>query len=53
MKDNNKLLDSVFVISRLIKVSVRIVSLGLTILTETLLILDITKIESNNCFIIH
>ena len=34
-------------ISRIIKVEVGV------ILTETLIILDITKSESNNCFIIH
>ena len=43
-------LDSVFVISRIIKVEVRV---RLITLTETLIILDITKTESNNCFIIH
>ena len=34
-------------ISRIIKVEVRVT------LTETLIILDIKKTESNNCFIIH
>ena len=52
-----QLLDSVFVISRIIKVEVRVISrsrrLRLITLTETLIILDITKTESNNCFIIH
>ena len=47
-----QLLDSVFVISRIIKVSVRVISLGLRLrlitLTSTLIILDITKTESNN-----
>jgi len=45
--ENNykQLLDEVFMISRIIKVEVT--------LTETLIILDITKPESNNCFIIH
>ena len=47
-----KLLDSVFVISRLMKVEVRVSSrsrrLRLITLTETLNILDITKTESNN-----
>ena len=38
---NKQLLDSVFVISRIIKVSVRVIS--------TLIILDITKTSSNNC----
>ena len=49
----NKLLDSVFVISRIIKVSVRVISrsrrLRLITLTSTLIILDITKTSSNNC----
>ena len=48
-----QLLDSVFVISRIIKVSVRVISLSLRLrlitLTSTLIILDITKISSNNC----
>ena len=43
-----------FVISRIIKVEVRVISrsrrLRLITLTETLIILDITKTESNNCF---
>ena len=42
-----QLLDSVFVISRIIKVSVRVISLSLRLqlitLTSTLIILDITK----------
>ena len=46
-----QLLDSVFVISRIIKVSVRVISLGLWLrlitLTRTLIILDITKTSSN------
>ena len=41
-------------ISRIIKVSVRVISLSLRLrlitLTSTLIILDITKTESNNCF---
>ena len=45
-------LDEVFVISRIIKVEVG-VRLRLITLTETLIILDISKTESNNCFIIH
>ena len=53
---NNLLLDEVCVISRIIKVEVGVISrsqrLRLTF-TETLIILDITKIESNNCFAIH
>ena len=52
-----QLLGEVFVISRIIKVEVRVISrsrrLRLITLTETLIILDITKTESNNCFIIH
>ena len=47
-----QLLDSVFVISRIIKVSVRVISLSLWLclipLTPTLIILDITKTSSNN-----
>ena len=52
-----QLLDEVFVISRIIEVEVGVISrsrrLRLIILTETSIILDITKTESNNCFIIH
>ena len=48
-----QLLDSVFVISRIIKVSVRVISLSLRLrlitLTSTLIILDTTKTSSNNC----
>ena len=46
-----QLLDSVFVISRIIKVEVRVISrrLRLITLTSTLIILDITKTSSNNC----
>ena len=55
--DYKQLLDEVFVISRIIKVEVRVISrsrrLRLKTLTETLIILDITKTESNNCFIIN
>ena len=44
-------------ISRIIKVEVGVISrsrrLRLITLTETLIILDITKTESNNCFIKH
>ena len=47
--DYKQLLDEVFVISGIIKV----VRLRLITLTETLIIPDITKTESNNCFIIH
>ena len=45
-----QLLDEIFVMSRIIKVEV---GLRLITLTETLIILDITKTESKNCFIIH
>ena len=51
-----QLLDSVFVISRIIKVSVRVISLSLRLrlitLTSTLIILDITKTSANNCLIL-
>ena len=43
--DFKQLLDEVFVISGIIKVEVSV--------TCTLIIPDITKTESNNCFIIH
>ena len=53
---NKQLLDEVFVISGIIKVEVSVISrsrrLRLITLTETLIIPDITKTESNNCFII-
>ena len=52
ISDNKQLLDEVFVISRIIKVEVRVISLSLR-LTETLIILDITKPETSNCFVIH
>ena len=48
--DFKQLLDEVFVISRIISLSLR---LRLITLTETFIILDITKTESGNCFIIH
>ena len=55
--DYKQLLDEVFVISGIIKVEVSVISRSrrprLITLTETLIIPDITKIESNNCFIIH
>ena len=55
-QDIKQLLDEVFVISRIIKVEVSVISrsrrLRLITLTETLIIPDITKTESNNCFII-
>ena len=52
--DYKQLLDEVFVISGKIKVEVSVISrrLRLITLTETLIIPDITKTESNNCFII-
>ena len=50
-----QLLDSVFVISRIIKVSVRVISLSLRFRlitpTSTLIILDIKKTSSNNCLV--
>ncbi len=46
-------MDEVFVISGIIKVISLSLRLRLITLTETLIILDITKTESNNCFIIH
>ena len=55
--DFKPLLDEGFVISGIIKVEVSVISrsrrLRLITLTETLIIPDITKTESNNCFIIH
>jgi len=52
-----QLLDEVLVISRIIEVEVGVISrsrrLRQITLTETSIILDITKTESNNCFIIH
>ena len=50
LSNYKQLLDEVFVISGIIKVEVR---LRLITLTETLIIPDITKTESNNCFIIQ
>ena len=50
-----QLLDSVFVISGIIKISVSVISLSLRLrlitLTSTLIIPDITKTSSNNCLI--
>ena len=50
-----QLLDSVFVIFRIIEVSVRVISLSLRLRlitpTSTSIILDITKTSSNNCLI--
>ena len=45
-----QLLDSVFVISGIIKVSISVISLSRT-LTSTLIIPDITKTSSNNCLL--
>ena len=50
---NILLLDEIFVISRIIKVEVGDISKSLITLTETLIIMDISNTESNNCFIIH
>ena len=54
---SKQFLDEVFVISRIIEVEVGVISrsrrLRLITLTETSIILNITKTESNNCFIIH
>ena len=51
-----QLLDEVFVLSGIIKVEVSVISrsrrLRLITLTSTLIIPDITKTESNDCFII-
>ena len=44
--NTKQLLDEVFVISGIIR-------LRLITLTETLIVPDITKTESNNCFIIQ
>ena len=55
--DYKQLLDEVFVISGIIKVEVSVISrsrrLRLITLTVTLITPDITKTESNNCFIRH
>ena len=55
--DSKQLLDEVFVISGIIKVEVSVIiqsrRLRQITLIETLIILDVTKTESNNCFIIH
>ena len=50
--DCKQLLDEVFVISGIIKVEVSR-RLRLITLTETLIFPDITKTESNYCFLIH
>ena len=55
--NKKQLLDEVFAISRITKVEVGVITrsrmLRLITLTETLIILDITETESNNCFTIH
>jgi len=52
-----QLLDEVFVISRIIKVEVSVISrsrrLKLITQTEILVISSITKTESNNCFLMY
>lgn len=55
IKYNKKLLDEVFAISRMGKVKIRVISQRLRLITlaETLIILDINKTESNNCFILQ
>ena len=54
---NKQLFDEVFVICGIINVEVRVItyqpSRSRLTLTETLIILHITKTESDNCFIIH
>ena len=56
-RNYKQLLEEVFVISRIIEVEVGVISrsrrLRLITLTETSIILNITKTESSNCFIIH
>ena len=51
-----QLLDEIFVISRIIKVGVRVISrsrsLQLITIRETLIMLDITKTESNNVLLL-
>ena len=49
LMDYKQLLDKVFVITGIIKIEVGVMKM----LSETLIILDITKTKSNNCFIIH
>ena len=54
---DRQLLEEVFVISRIIKVEERVISLSLQFrlitFTKALIILDITKTKSNNCLILH
>ena len=55
MADHKQLLVEVSVISRIIKVMAGVIGgsprLRLITFTETLIILDITKTESNDCFL--
>jgi len=55
MADHKQFLVEVFVMSRIIKVKVGVIAgsprLKLITFTETLIILDITKTEFNNCFL--
>ena len=55
MYNKTIMLDSVFVISRIVKVSVRVISLSLRLqlitLTSTFIILHTTKTSSNNCLL--
>ena len=57
LRNYTHLLDEVFVISRIMEVEVGVISrrrrLRLITLTEISIILDITKSESNNVFIMH
>ena len=57
LQDYKQLLDEVFAISGIIKVEVAVISrsrrLRLITVTETLIIPDIAKTESINCFIVH
>ena len=52
MTNNKQRLDEVFVIYRIIKVISRSQRLSQIILTETLIILDISETKANDCFII-
>ena len=55
IKYNKKLLDEVFAISRIGEVKIGVISQRLRLITlaGTLIILDINKTESNNCFILQ
>ena len=52
-----QLFDEVFVIFKIINAKVRVISLSLWLRlithTSTLIIYDVTKTESNNCFLKH